>query len=95
MEEAIEEAEKRAISYIEPDISLTAAGQEPDEDLDEEWERIKNIIDMHVQNMTAETTKLGQKLSRIPFAYLRDVRRDLINMAALIEKELLRRGEEF
>ena len=97
IEEAIEEAEERnaAGPYIELDNSAMAAGVESDKELDAEWEKRKDTIDMYAQAMTAEGTTMSKNLSLLPARELRILREELIGMAALIEKELLRRGEEF
>ncbi|MDE5892122.1 MAG: hypothetical protein K2H45_04255 [Acetatifactor sp.] len=95
IKEAIKEAEERkgAVSYIEPDIPQTAAGQEPD--LDKEWEDEKEeLLDM-LKKMNTEGSLLSRNLSQIPYVHIAALRESLINMAALIEKELLRRGEKF
>lgn len=86
IEEAIKETEEknRATSYIEQDIEL-----------DVEWEKKKNTIDMYAQAMTAEGTTMSENLSILPSRELRLLRKELIDMAVLIEKEFLRRGEEF
>lgn len=99
IEEAIEEAEKRT-SYIEPDIPQEAAGQEPDgemdrERLDAEWGKMKNVFIDIAEAMDTEGTLLNRKLSLIIAQEIRELRKNLIDMAALIEKELLWRGEEF
>lgn len=91
MEEAIEEAEKRAISYTESDISQTAAGQ----DMDAEWEKVKKQLYAQLQRMNTPGMPSSANLSRQAREVLKGLRENLINMAALIEKELLRRGEEF
>lgn len=91
MEEAIEEAEKKAVSYIETDISLAAAGQ----DMDAEWEKVKKQLYDQLQRMNTPGMPSSADLSRQAREVLKGLRENLINMAALIEKELLRRGEEF
>lgn len=91
MEEAIEEAKKRAISYTESDISQTAAGQ----DMDAEWEKVKKQLYDQLQRMNTPGMPSSVDLSRQAREVLKGLRENLINMAALIEKELLRRGEEF
>lgn len=91
MEEAIEEAEKRALSYIEPDISLTAAGQ----DMDAEWEKVKKQLYDQLQRMNTPGMPSSADLSRQAREVLKGLRENLINMAVLVEKELLRRGENF
>lgn len=88
IEEAIEEAEKGAISYIEPDIPQEAAGP----DMDAEWEKIKRQL---YSQLSLMSMSLNRDLSHQPIGSLKGLRENLINMAALIEKELLRRGEEF
>lgn len=74
--------------------NIPAAGQTIEE-LDAEWEKRKDTIDMYAQVMTAEGTTMSKNLSLLPARDLRILREELIGMAALIEKELLRRGEEF
>lgn len=93
--EAIKEAEERngAVSYIEPDIPQTAAGQESA--LDKEWESEKEELLDKLKKLNAEGSLLSRNLSQIPRVHIVVFREILINMAALIEKELLRRGEEF
>ncbi len=96
---SIEEAQKRT-SYIEPYIPHLATEQEPDEEmdrerLDAEWEKMKNVFINIVEAMDTEGTLLNRKLSRIIALELRELRKNLIDMAALIEQELLWRGEEF
>lgn len=86
IEEAIADADERngAVSYIEQDIEL-----------DVEWEKKKDTIDMYIQAMTTEGRIMSRNLSVLPSRDLRFLRKELIDMAALIEKEFLRRGEEF
>lgn len=98
IEEAIEEVAARAAQTAPTDETTIAAGWEPGEDLDpldEEWEKRKNTIYTYVQSMTAKGTALGKRLSLITPDRLRTLRKEFIETAALIEKELLRRGESF
>lgn len=94
MEEAIKEAEKRT-SYIEPDISLVAAGQEPDNELDMEWAKQKKVLFEHLKQINDENFNISRDLSTLGTLTIKLFRKELINMAVLTEKELLRRGEEF
>lgn len=95
MEEAIEEAEKEAVSYIEPDISLTVAGQDPDKELDVEWEKQKKVLFEHLKQINDENFNISRDLSALGTLTIKLFRKELINMAVLVEKELLRRGENF
>lgn len=95
MEEAIEEAEKRALSYIEPDISLMAAGQDPDKELDAEWEKQKKVLFEHLKQINDENFNISRDLSALGTLTIKLFRKELINMAVLVEKELLRRGKNF
>lgn len=94
IEEAIEEAQKRT-SYIEPYIPHMAAGNEPDTELDAEWNRQKKILLEHLKQINDEQYGISRDFSTLASLTLKLFRKELIDMAALIEKELLRRGEEF
>lgn len=83
MEEAIEEAEKRAASYIEPNISQKA-GQ-----LDADW--FEKKLDFVNEFDPIRYTKLTVIESKT----LRIVREHAISIVALIEEEILRRGERY
>ncbi len=91
LEEAIEEIEKGTTSYIEPDSPRPAAGQ----DLDTEWENLKKALSLELRLMNMPGAPSNVELSRQDAKNIKRMRKNLINMAALIEQELLRRGESF
>lgn len=95
IKEAIEETEEgsRGVSYIEPHTPQTAAGQELA--LDKKWENEKEELFDDLKRMNTEGSLLNRNLSQIPYVHIVSLREILINMAALIEEELLRRGESF
>lgn len=69
-----------------------AAGQGPERVVwDKEWERETDRLLSSMESMGTPITRL----SILEAAHLRDIRKWAINVAALIERELLRRGEEF
>ena len=69
-----------------------AAGQEPERiTWDKEWERETEGL---LNSLESEGTPIT-RLSILEADPLRDIRKWAINVAALIERELLRRGEEF
>ena len=95
IKEAIEETEEGSggVSYIEPHTPQTAAGQELA--LDKKWENEKEELFDDLKRMNTEGSLLNRNLSQIPYVHIVSLREILINMAALIEEELLRRGESF
>lgn len=88
MEEAIEEADKRAISYIEPNISQTAESRTTGQ-LDADW--CEKKLDFVNEFDPIRYTKL----TAIESKTLRIVRERAISIVALIEEEILRRGERY
>lgn len=93
IEEAIKETEERngVVSYIDlADNPVMAADQ-----LDKEWEREKVEFLDDLKRLDTEGSLLSRNLSQIPYVHIAAFRTSMINMAALIEKELLRRGKSF
>ncbi len=80
---------KRQLSRIEGAAASTEAGREPKMIWDEEWSQETEGLKNSLESIPA------QRLSIMGPASLRDIRMQAINVAALIEKELLRRGEGF
>ncbi len=88
MEEAIGEAEKRAVSYIEPNISQTAESRTAGQ-LDADWfEKKFDFVNEFDPIRYTKLTVIESKTLRI-------VREHAISIVALIEEEILRRGERY
>lgn len=88
MEEAIGVAEKRAVSYIKPNISQTAESRTAGQ-LDADW--FEKKLDFVNEFDPIRYTKLTVTESKT----LRIVREHAISIVALIEEEILRRGERY
>lgn len=61
--------------------------------MDKKWENEKEELFDDLKRMNTEGSLLNRNLSQIPYVHIVSLRETLINMAALIEEELLRRGE--
>lgn len=61
-----------------------------DTELDEEWEKEKRYLEADLKALSEE----GTKLTFMPVNVIRMIHKQLIDLAASLEKELLRRGEE-
>ena len=92
---SIEATEKGYISYTESYLPSEVAGQESDNELDMEWAKQKKVLFEHLKQINDEIFNISRDLSTLGTLTIKLFRKELINMAALIEKELLRRGEEF
>lgn len=91
----LEATEKGIRLYRDTDNPPEAAGQEPDSKLDEEWNKQKKILFEHLKQMSDERFSISRDFSTLAALTLKLFHKELIDIAALIEKELLRRGEEF
>ncbi len=91
----LEATEKGIRIYRDTDTPPEAAGQEPDAKLDEEWNKQKKILFEHLKQMSDERFSISKDFSTLAALTLKLFHKELIDIAALIEKELLRRGEEF
>lgn len=97
MQEAMEEADRRAAEKDPPEEAPMAAGQEPGGIV---WEQAWTAWD---QEWEFETEGLGNSLKTMPdiplsrqeSSSLKEIRERAIHVAALVERELLMRGEEF
>lgn len=95
IEEILEKTEEGAILYGESFTPPQEAEIEPDKELDEEWEKQKSALYEHLKQMNDKDWGISRNLSTLGTLTIKLFRKELINMAALIEKELLRREEEF
>lgn len=93
IEESIADTEEKngVVLYIEPDDNPVMAADQ----LDKEWEREKVEFLDDLKRLDTEGSLLSRNLSQIPYVHIAAFRTSMINMAALIEKELLRRGKSF
>lgn len=82
------QSEEQLPGQIDMEEAIEEADAREAERLDAKWEIKKNTFDTYAQSP-------NQKLSIIPVAKLRTLRKEFIDMAALIEMELLRRREEY